>query len=234
MRPISQFGSRILVGFGARLLESFETVFDFLEFVLKTTRATFIRPVYGSIAIEQFHMLIVKSLPLVLLTALSTGAVMALQFGHGMGRFGGKLYVPTVVAVSIVRALGPIFTSLMIAGRVGAGIAAEIGGMAVTQQVDAIRALGTDPIRKLVVPRVVVLILGVPMLTLMADVVGILGGLLVSNSGLGISTELYLRKSSEAIKLVDVMVGTGKTAMFGAAIGLIACFNLGSVIGFTK
>ena len=225
MRPFAQFGSRILVGIGARLFKYFETIFDFLELTVSTVRATLTRPFYLSVAIEQFHALIVKSLPLVLLTALSTGAVMALQFGQGMGRFGGKLYVPTVVAISIVRALGPIFTSLMIAGRVGAGIAAEIGGMTVTQQVDAIRALGTDPVRKLVVPRVSVLIIGLPLLTLMADAVGILGGLLVSSTGLGISMELYLRKSSEAIRLVDILVGTGKTTIFGAAIGLIACFN---------
>lgn len=225
MRPLAQVGTRFLIVCGARLFNLFESVFDFAELTLAVARATFTRPFYASVAVDQFHRLIVKSVPLVLLTAMSTGAVMALQFGQGMGRFGGKLYVPTVVAISIVRALGPIFTSLMIAGRVGAGIAAELGGMAVTQQVDAIRALGTDPLRVLVVPRVVVLIIGLPLLTLMADLVGILGGLLVSSDGLGISMELYIRKSSEAIKLVDVLVGTGKTTIFGAFIALIACFN---------
>jgi phospholipid/cholesterol/gamma-HCH transport system permease protein len=225
MKRFAQAGSRMLVGIGGRLFVLFESAYDFGDLAVKTFKALITRPFYASIAVDQFHSLIIKSLPLVLLTACSTGAVMALQFGQGMGRFGGKLYVPTVVSISIVRALGPVFTSLMIAGRVGAGVAAELGGMAVTQQIDAIRALGTDPIRKLVVPRVVVLIIGVPMLTLLADVVGILGGLLVSTSGLGISMDLYLRKSSAAITLNDVLVGTGKTAVFGGMIALIACYN---------
>jgi len=225
MRSLGNVGSRLLVGIGDRLFTLFESTYDFLELLRATVVATFSRPLYLSSAIQQFQALIVKSMPLVLLSALSTGAVMALQFGQGMGRFGGKLYVPTVVAVSIVRALGPIFTSLMIASRVGAGVAAEIGGMAVTQQVDAIKALGTDPIRKLVVPRILVLIVGVPLLTLLADVAGILGGLLVSPSGLGISMDLYMRKSTAAIQFIDVAVGTGKTAIFGGMIGLIACFN---------
>lgn len=225
MRSFEQTCSRLLIGFGGRIFELFQAAYDFLELTWLTAKATLSRPFYGSIVVDQFHSLIIKSLPLVLLTAGSTGAVMALQFGQGMGRFGGKLYVPTLVAVSIVRALGPIFTSLMIAGRVGAGVAAELGGMAVTQQVDAIRALGTDPIRKLVVPRVIALTIGVPLLTLLADVVGILGGLLVSSGSLGISMELYLRKSLDAIQLTDVLVGTGKTAIFGGFIGLLACYN---------
>jgi phospholipid/cholesterol/gamma-HCH transport system permease protein len=218
-------GARLLVAVGDGIFRTFETVADFVDLVWDAAKASVSRPFYGSLALAQFHALIVKSTPLVVLTALSTGAVMALQFGQGMGRFGGKLYVPTVVAVSIVRALGPIFTSLMVAGRVGAGVAAEMGGMTVTQQVDAIRALGTDPVRKLVVPRVVVLALGLPLLTLLADVVGILGGLLVAGGSLDISPELYLRKSLEAVRLEDLVAGTGKTALFGAFIGLIATFN---------
>ena len=224
MRSLAKAGSRALIGLGDGLFVAFEAVYDFAALTAATAAAAVSRPFYASLAVEQFHELIVKSLPLVLLTAMSTGAVMALQFGQGMGRFGGKLFVPTLVAVAVVRALGPIFTSLMIASRVGAGVAAEVGSMTVTQQVDAIRALGTDPIRKLVVPRVAVLVLGVPLLTLLADVVGILGGLLVSG-GLGISAELYARKSLVAIRLGDVIVGTGKTAMFGLFIGMIACFK---------
>ena len=104
------------------------------------------RPFYPAIVIEQIYQIGVRSLSLVSATAFSTGAVMALQFGYGLERFGGKYYVPKVVALSLVRELGPVFTSLMLAGRIGAGITAEIGSMNVTQQIDAIRALGTSPI----------------------------------------------------------------------------------------
>lgn len=224
MRSMTQIGSRALVGMGNRFFVLCEGVYDFGALVIATARAAVTAPFYLSLAVEQFHALIVRSIPLVLLTAMSTGAVMALQFGQGMGRFGGKLFVPTLVAVSIVKALGPIFTSLMIAGRVGAGVAAELGSMTVTQQVDAIRALGTEPVRKLIVPRILVLAVGVPLLTLLADVVGITGGLLVSG-GLGISPGLYIAKSIDAIKLSDVVIGTGKTAVYGVFVGFISSFN---------
>lgn len=223
MKPLRS-ALRGAVHLGQSAIGLLEGIHDFTALAWATLRASVTRPLYPSLILEQFHALVVASVPLVALTALATGAVMALQFGYGMGRFGGKLLVPTLVAVSIVRALGPIFTALMVSARVGAGVAAEIGGMAVTQQVDAIRALGTDPVRKLVVPRTVVLICGLPFLTLLADVIGILGGLIASG-GLGISAELYARKSLEALRTADVMVGLGKTAIFGAFIGLFACYH---------
>ena len=210
---------------GHQLIQFFELVTDFLILAAETFKACLTRPFYYSLAVEQFYLLIVKSLPLVLITVASTGAVMALQFGQGMSRFGGKLYVPTVVALAIVRALSPILTSLMIAGRVGAGIAAELGSMTVTQQVDAIRALGTDPIRKLVVPRTLVLIFGVPMLTLLADLAGMAGGLVAALTSLGISPTLYLQKSYDALKVHDIIFSTAKTGLFGGVIALIACYN---------
>lgn len=218
-------GKQFLEKIGSSLLHTFESLYEFCVLVAKTFQAMFSRPFYFSLVTEQFYLLIYRSLPIVLITALSTGAVMALQFGYGMQRFGGKLFVPTIVTVSIVRVLGPVFTCLMLSGRVGAGIAAEIGSMTATQQVDAIRALGTDPIRKLVVPRIVVLIIGAPLLTLLADIFGVGGGLLVSASGLQISPSLYLQKAYAAIKMNDVLVGTGKTIIFGMLIGFIGCYN---------
>ncbi len=222
-RPIATI--KKVIGLGGGLIAFFELVTEFLILGWATLKACFTRPFYVSLTIEQFNLLIVKSIPLVLITVASTGAVMALQFGQGMSRFGGKLYVPTVVTMAIIRALSPILTSLMIAGRVGAGIAAELGSMSVTQQVDAIRALGTDPIRKLVVPRVIVLTLGLPMLTLLSDLAGILGGLVSAFTSLGISPSLYVQKSYDAIKMHDLIFSTTKTGLFGCAIALIASFN---------
>lgn len=209
-----------LFPYGRRAAAVLEAVGDGVLFAGRAARATFSRPFYLSLALEQFRLLVVKSAPLVLVTATSTGAVMALQFGYGMERFGGKLYVPTVVALSIVRVLGPVFTCLMLAGRAGAGVAAELGSMQVTQQVDAIRALGTDPIKKLVVPRVLALTVGAPLLTLLADVAGIAGGMAVSTAALGFPPLLYVRKSYDALAAADMLVGTGKTVFFGAFIGI--------------
>ncbi|HWU43713.1 MAG TPA: ABC transporter permease, partial [Bdellovibrio sp.] len=109
---------------------------------------------YWKLLAEQIYQVGVRSTPLVVITAVSTGMVMSLQFGLGLEKFGGKMYVPKLLAVTILREMGPMFTSLMVAARVGAGFASEIGSMVVTQQIDAIRALGTSPIRKIVIPRV--------------------------------------------------------------------------------
>jgi phospholipid/cholesterol/gamma-HCH transport system permease protein len=132
---------------------------SFLEFfggayflVMDLSREIWRRPFYLKLVLEQVYQIGVRSLPLVIVTGLSTGMVMSLQFGLGLEKFGGKPYVPKIVSLSIVRELGPVFTSLMIAARVGAGITSEIGSMTVTQQIDAIRALGTSPIKKIVVP----------------------------------------------------------------------------------
>lgn len=216
---------RIFVGVGHHALALCEEAYEFSSLMGQTMLAMLRKGIPISLTIEQFYRLIWKSLPLVLIAALSTGAVMAMQFGYGMARFGGQMYVPTVVAVSFVRALGPIFTCLMVSGRVGAGIAAELGSMKVTQQVDALRALGTDPIRQLVVSRIFVLLIGVPLLTLLADLAGILGGMGVAAASLNMSPELYWEKSLAAIKMGDIIAGTLKTGLYGAVIGLISCFN---------
>lgn len=210
---------------GEGTLSRLELVADFVGFMGATLRAAFRGPFPVSLTVEQFHVLVIRSAPLVFVTATSTGAVMALQFGYGMERFGGKLYVPTIVSISLVRVLGPVFTCLMLAGRAGAGVASELGGMTVSQQVDALRALGSDPIQKLVLPRVVALTLGAPLLTLLADVLGIVGGMVVSTTALGISSSLYLQKAYSALTLADVCVGTGKTVAFGMFIAFLGSFN---------
>jgi phospholipid/cholesterol/gamma-HCH transport system permease protein len=211
---------------GSSLLGLFVSVFDFFQLCLRTTREIFLPPFPSlSLLIDQFYILAVKSFPLVAVTSISTGAVMALQFGYGMERFGGTLYVPTIVAASMVKVLGPLFTCLMLAGRAGAGVAAEIASMNVTQQVDALKALGTNPIAKLVVPRTLALAFGAPLLSNFADVLGIAGGLAVGVSQLNISSALYLHKSLEAVSASDIILGNLKTMFYGAIIGLIASFE---------
>src|SRR3954468_17482146 len=171
----------------------------------------FTRPFYPWLVVEQMYQIGVRSLSLVSATALSTGMVMSLQFGYGLERFGGKFYVPKVVALSLVRELGPVFTSLMLAGRIGAGITAEIGSMNVTQQIDAIRALGTSPIKKIVIPKVLACLVAVPILTVFANTVGVVGGIIVGATELGLDPVFYLNKTLATIVVADYVTGLAKT-----------------------
>lgn len=180
--------------------------------------------IYVSLILEQIYLIGLKSLPLILLTAGSTGMVMALQFGMGLEKFGGKLYVPKLVAVIILREMGPVFSSLMLAGRVGAGIASEIGSMVVTQQIDAIRALGTSPIKKIVIPRVVACLIALPLLTAVANIIGNMGGLIVGSTELNLDPGFYFLKVLNTINLKDYLSGIGKTIFFALFISVSACY----------
>ncbi len=205
---------RLLDHTGRRSVAAIVHFLDFLggsvNLVYATARSVFRPPFYLNLLIEQFYQLGVKSLSLTSITALSTGMVMSLQFGLGLERFGGKLYVPKVVGLSIMRELGPVLTCLMLAGRVGSGIAAEIGSMNVTQQIDAIRALGTDPLKRIVIPRILAMLLIAPLLTVLADIVGIYGGMTLSFFELNIHPEFYFHEAVSALKFTDFSVAFGK------------------------
>ncbi len=192
------------------------------------------RPLYGRLIIDQIYQNGIRSSSLVLITAASTGMVMALQFGLGLEKFGGKLYVPKIVSLSIVREIGPVFCSLMLAARVGAGIASEIGSMVVTQQIDAIRALGTSPIKKIVIPRILGCIIALPLLTAMGDLIGVTGGLLVGMHELNLDPGFYLEKILSTVTITDYMTGIGKTFFFALFIGLTSCYFGLNVSGGTK
>jgi phospholipid/cholesterol/gamma-HCH transport system permease protein len=165
------------------------------------------------------------SLPVVLLTAVFTGMVLALQTAYGLQRFGAKNYVGNIVSLSLVRELGPVLTALMLAGRVGAGIAAEIASMVVTEQVDAMRALGANPIRKLVAPRVVAAIIVVPLLVMIANIVGIYGGALIAVYQLDITAFQYYQSIINMVYYRDVFDGLAKSFVFGILVASIACFK---------
>jgi phospholipid/cholesterol/gamma-HCH transport system permease protein len=149
---------------------------------------------------------------------------MALQFGAGLEKYGGKMYVPKLVAVIILREMGPVFTSLMLAARVGAGITSEIGSMVVTQQIDAIRALGTSPIKKIVIPRVLATVLVLPILVAFANLMGNLGGLFIGTSQLHLDPSFYFLKVVSSSSLSDYFSGFGKTFFFAFIISLTACY----------
>ena len=214
----------LLLRLGNPLAIAGHDTYDFMALggnVILSLCAAFRSP---GVILERFNSLIVNAWPLVTITSFATGAGLALQFGQGMSRFGGQLYVPNIVAFAIVRALGPVFACLMVAARSGGGVAAELGSMRVTQQIDALKALGADPIEKLVAPIVIALVLGMPILTFLADVAGIAGGLLVSTGSLGITASLYLQKTIDSVYIIDLMISLAKTAVYGGIIGLISCF----------
>jgi phospholipid/cholesterol/gamma-HCH transport system permease protein len=183
------------------------------------------RPLYLNLIADQILFIGVQSLVLVSVTALATGSVMALQFGAGLQKFGGTLYVPKLAALSILREMGPVFTSLLVAGRIGSGIAAEVGSMKVTQQIDAIRALGTSPIKRIVIPRVVASMIALPLLTLLADYIGLFGAMMVSKYELNINTEFFMAKIIETLRLADLFTGMIKTIVFAFFISVTACWK---------
>ena len=166
-----------------------------------------------------------RSVSIVTITALFAGMVLALQSATALQRFGAKTVVGQVVAMSLVREMGPVLTALVIAGRVGAGMTAELGSMAVTEQVDALRALGASPIRRLVLPRLLAIIVALPALTLLADGIGIVGGALVALDESGQPVSSYIASSFSHMQAGDVASGIGKAFFFGGCIGLIACWN---------
>lgn len=181
-------------------------------------------PFYFRLFLDQVNSVGVNSVLLLFVTGLATGSVMALQFGFGLEKFGGKLYVPKIVALSIMREMGPVFTGLMIAARVGAGMAAEIGSMKVTQQIDAIRALGTSPIKRIVAPRVMALLFALPMLTIFVDFVSILAAMLVSMT-MGIGAYFFIEKAVDTIQISDFVTGFIKSLVFAYLISIIACYR---------
>jgi phospholipid/cholesterol/gamma-HCH transport system permease protein len=189
---------------------------------------------YLRLLIEQIHQIGVRSIPITVVTAASTGMVMALQFGLGLEKFGGKLYIPKIVSLSIVREMGPVFTCLLLAARVGAGIASELGSMTVTQQIDAIRALGTSPIKRIVIPRVLGALIAIPLLSVMANFIGIFGAMLVGANDLGLDPTFFIQKVLQTVWVPDFVAGFMKTPFFAAAIALVSCYFGLNVKGGTQ
>lgn len=190
------------------------------------------RPFYTRDAVVQLDSIGVGSLGIVFLTGLFTGMVLALQSAVEMERFGATIYIGRLVGASTVRELGPVLTALMVSGRAGSGIAAELGAMRVTEQIDALQTMGVDPVRKLVVPRLLACLIALPLLTIVTDIVAILGGLLIAVVKLGLTPDLYMRSVYETLAQtgyvfryvpIDFVMGMVKPLFFGAIIALTAC-----------
>ena len=174
---------------------------------------------------EQMAKIGVDSLPIVFLISMFTGMVLALQSAYQMQRFSAEMYIASLVAFSMTRELGPVLTALIVAGRIGASITAELGTMQVTEQIDALETLATNPIKYLVVPRFLALIIMLPFLTIYSDIVGIFGGYLVGVYKLGISHAMYMKNTWQPLKYKDVYTGLIKSFFFGIIICIVACYE---------
>jgi phospholipid/cholesterol/gamma-HCH transport system permease protein len=182
-------------------------------------------PVKKKQVLDQMDKIGIKSLLIVLLTSLFTGMVLALQSAYQMQRMSAEMYIASLVSLSVVRELGPVLTALVIAGRVGASITAELGTMKVTEQIDALEALATNPVKYLVVPRFLALLVMLPVLTIYADMIGILGGYIIGVFKLGIGSNMYWRMTYDPLIFKDIFTGLIKSVAFGIIIAIVACFQ---------
>jgi phospholipid/cholesterol/gamma-HCH transport system permease protein len=182
-------------------------------------------PFYPSLVMRQMMDIGYFSLPVVGLTALFTGMVLALQSYTGFARFQAEGAVATVVVLSMTRELGPVIAGLMVAGRIGASMAAEIGTMRVTEQIDALVTLSTNPFKYLVVPRIVAAVAMLPLLVLVADIIGVLGGYLVAVYKLNFNMSAYLKQTVDYLQVMDVVSGLVKASVFGFLIAMLGCFH---------
>ena len=203
---------------------SFVGAFGGLAALTGDVIAAFVRgPREWTRTIQQVHAVGVQSISIAFLTAAATGMIFAVQFGFGLQRFGASLYAGKLVSIAFVMELGPVLTSLVVGARVGAGITAELGSMRVTEQIDAIRALGASPINKLVMPRVLACTLAIPLLVLMADLVGIIAAMFITMAQVGVSARFYLDQVLTTVNMNNLSHGLIKSIFFGYIIGIVGC-----------
>jgi len=210
---------------GARVIALMYFLGGLSTLTIQTVYLTFVPPFKRDRVFEQAKKAGFDSLPIVSLISLFIGFIFALQTAYFMQRIGSEIYIASLVGLSIVRELGPVITALIVAGRVGASITAELGSMQVTEQIDALETLAANPIKYLVVPRFIALSIMLPLLTLYSDAIGILGSYMICVFKLGISSDMYLRVTAEALFYKDLFTGLSKTIFFGMIIALVSCYE---------
>lgn len=204
-----------------------EKVLSVQEYTLLSLQSIaniFRKPLYLADMVQQGDLIGVGSLPIVVLTGFFTGGVLALQTSNTLERFGSITLIGQLVSTSMVRELGPVLTGLMVAGRNASGMASELGSMVVTEQIDAMRALGTDPMKKLVTPRVTATVFMLFFLTIISDLVGLIGGLFISKTILNLDARQYWSNAWQSLVFQDVFMGLIKPLLFGFIIATIGCY----------
>lgn len=210
---------------GKNTIALLRSIGAFSIFAILASTSIFRPPLYYKLILRQLAAIGFYSLPVVAMTTFFSGAVLALQSYTGFSRFSAESSIATVVVLSITRELGPVLAGLMVAGRVGASIAAEIATMRVTEQIDALYTLSTDPIKYLVFPRVLAAVITLPCLVLVGDVLGVMGGYLVSVHKLGFNSSNYLISTFKYLEAIDVISGLVKAAVFGFIISVVSCYS---------
>jgi phospholipid/cholesterol/gamma-HCH transport system permease protein len=204
--------------------ESVAAVQEYSLLAWRSITNLFRHPRYAADALLQADLIGVGSIPIVVLTGFFTGAVLALQSANSLSRFGALSLTGQLVSLSMVRELGPVLTSLLVAGRNASGMASELGSMQVTEQIDAMRALGTDPTKKLVTPRVIATVLMLVFLTIISDLVGLAGGNMVASLILGLDSFQYWNSAYQSLEYADVFMGLTKPLLFGFIIATVGCY----------
>jgi len=217
--------TNVLQPIGAAVLNAFEQIGRLALFTLEALALAFRPPFYLRLLGRQLVDVGYYSLPVVGLTATFTGMVLVLQSYTGFTRFNAESAIPNVVVISLTRELGPVLAGLMVAGRVGAAMAAEIGTMRVTEQIDALSTLSTNPIKYLVVPRLLAGLISLPILVAIADLIGIFGGYVIAVYKLGFNSSTYIKNTIDFVTTLDVASGLVKAAVFGFVIALMGCYN---------
>jgi phospholipid/cholesterol/gamma-HCH transport system permease protein len=213
-----------IAALGRGVLGALQATGALVLFALEGVSHLFRPPFYGRLFLRHLIEIGYFSLPVVALTATFTGMVLALQTYTGFARFNAEGAVANVVVLSITRELGPVIAGLMVAGRIGASFAAEIGTMRVTDQIDALTTLSTNPMKYLVAPRLLAGAISLPFLVLIADILGVMGGWLIGTAKLGFSSAGYLRATMDFVQTMDVVSGLVKAAVFGFLIALMGCW----------
>lgn len=217
---------RVTYGYWKKTVVSIFTYTGSLSVLFTRTVLWIFRPPYRKwYILEQMNKIGVASFPIVFLISLFTGIVLALQSAYQMQKMSAEMYIASLVALSLVRELGPVLTALIIAGRCGAAITAEVGTMKVTEQIDALETLSADPVKYLVVPRFVALLVMVPLLTIYADFFGILGGYLIGVGKLNITHSMYVKMTFDPMAVKDILTGLIKSISFAVIICMISCFE---------
>ncbi len=216
---------KFFISFGRNIIAFLYFIGGLSTLAVQTFYWVFIPPFKRERFFDQAKRTGYDSFFIVSLIGLFIGMIMALQTAVLMQRLGSEMYIASVVAISIVRELGPVITSLVVAGRVGAAITAEIGSMQVTEQIDALETLATNPIKYLVVPRFLALVIMLPILTLYANIIGIFGGYMICVYKLGISSNMYINITKDALIYKDLWTGLAKTVIFGMIIALVSCYE---------
>ena len=212
-----------VVPLGARITALIDQIGEVALMSARTLRALTKRPYEIRALFYQMEALGVQSTGIVATTSIFIGMVMTIQFAFGLQRFGGIEYIPRVIVLSFLRELGPTLTAIIVGGRIGSGMAAEVGAMNVTEQIDAVRALGADPHKKLVLPRVAAAILVMPVLALFSIFLGVVGAIIICQLQYGIPAQFFMRSSLQVVQMSDLFAGLGKTPVFGYIIAIVGC-----------